>query len=103
MGICRDTTEDGNILKQFGAAVKAGRDELRISPRALAGSRLHRAYVLEVGLGRRSKPSVEWRKSSPLKLFLLPSVEAASILNLLKNKIAKLHVASPVSFNMNAE
>ena len=28
--------EDGNILKQFGAAVKAGRDELRISQEALA-------------------------------------------------------------------
>ena len=28
--------EDGNILKQFGASVKAGRDELRISQEALA-------------------------------------------------------------------
>mgnify|MGYP001494917498 FL=1 len=38
--------EDGNILKQFGAAVKAGRDELRISQEALAEKAgLHRTYV----------------------------------------------------------
>ena len=47
--------EDGNILKQFGAAVKAGRDELRISQEALAEKAgLHRAYVGGVEQGRRN-------------------------------------------------
>ncbi|WP_418433393.1 helix-turn-helix domain-containing protein, partial [Bilophila wadsworthia] len=47
--------EDGNILKPFGAAVKAGRDGLGISQEALAEKAgLHRTYVGGVEQGRRN-------------------------------------------------
>ena len=47
--------EDGNILKQFGAAVKAGRDGLGISQETLAEKAgLHRTYVGGVEQGRRN-------------------------------------------------
>lgn len=47
--------EDGNILKQFGAAVKAGRDELRISQEALAERQVYIERMLE-----------EWNKDAEM-------------------------------------
>ena len=42
----RYSKEDGNILKQFGAAVKAGRDGLGISQEALAEKAGYSGYSL---------------------------------------------------------
>ena len=77
--------EDGKMSKQFGAAVKAGRDELRISQEALAEKPgLHRAYVGGVEQGRRNVSLL-----NSVKLSQALGVEAASIFERIKNKNSK--------------
>ena len=63
--------EDGNILKQFGAAVKAGRDGLDISQETLAEKAgLHRTYVVSL--------------LNIVKLSQVLGVEAASVFEHMK-------------------
>ena len=64
-------------MKQFGAAVKAGRDGLGISQEALAEKAgLHRTYVGGVEQGRRNVSLL-----NIVKLSQVLGVEAASVLN----------------------
>lgn len=72
--------EDGSILKQFGAAVKAGRGELGISQEALAEKAgLHRTYVGGVEQGRRNVSLL-----NSVKLSQALGVEAASVFERMK-------------------
>lgn len=72
--------EDGNILKQFGAAVKAGRGELGISQEALAEKAgLHRTYVGGVEQGRRDVSLL-----TIVKLSQALGVETASVFERMK-------------------
>lgn len=72
--------EDGNILKRFGAAVKAGRDELGISQEALAEKAgLHRTYVGGVEQGRRNVSLL-----NIVKLSQAVGVEPASVFERMK-------------------
>ena len=72
--------EDGNTLKQFGAAVKAGRDGLDISQEALAEKAgLHRTYVGGVEQGRRNVSLL-----NIVKLSQALGVEAASVFERMK-------------------
>ena len=72
--------EDGNILKQFGAAVKAGRDGLDISQETLAEKAgLHRTYVGGVEQGRRNVSLL-----NIVKLSQVLGVEAASVFEHMK-------------------
>ena len=72
--------EDGNILKQFGAAVKAGRDGLGISQETLAEKAgLHRTYVGGVEQGRRNVSLL-----NIVKLSQALGVEAASVFEHMK-------------------
>ena len=72
--------EDGNILKAFGAAVKAGRDGLDISQEALAEKAgLHRTYVGGVEQGRRNVSLL-----NIVKLSQVLGVEAASVFERMK-------------------
>ena len=79
--------EDGNILKQFGAAVKAGRDGLGISQETLAEKAgLHRTYVGGVEQGRRNVSLL-----NIVKLSQALGVEAASVFEHMKTiKILKI-------------
>ena len=82
----RYSKEDGNILKQFGAAVKAG-DGLGISQEALAEKAgLHRTYVGGVEQGRRNVSLL-----NIVKLSQVLGVEAASVFEHMKTiKILKI-------------
>ena len=72
--------EDGNMLKPFGAAVKAGRDGLDIAQEALAEKAgLHRTYVGGVEQGRRNVSLL-----NIVKLSQVLGVEAASVFERMK-------------------
>ena len=83
----RYSKEDGNILKQFGAAVKAGRDGLGISQETLAEKAgPHRTYVGGVEQGRRNVSLL-----NIVKLSQVLGVEAASVFEHMKTiKILKI-------------
>ena len=78
---CRDTARKTVIiLKQFGAAVKAGRDGLGISQETLAEKAgLHRTYVGGVEQGRRNVSLL-----NIVKLSQALGVEAASVFEHMK-------------------